>query len=221
MTTPGTPAHVKLWDAINAFTVASGGRADATGGDRMDSVSAIERAIEERAIEMALDVTRKPPPGCRRCTECVGQEHHWIALPEHDMTRDVVFFECKHCPATCEAVEGDEPYEPSGVVADPPFVAAGDDDGDEEDFTPLDEDGDPLGPEGDTIEQKMHAHVSAWLKRTAPRLKIEGLDYATIKLTILQPSSEEDGTLYLDYRLEEESHFESDGSGGRVPGVRL
>lgn len=51
--TVGTLAHVKLWDAINAFAVASGGRSDVTSGARMDAVAAIERAVEKYVIEVA------------------------------------------------------------------------------------------------------------------------------------------------------------------------
>lgn len=149
----GSAIHVKLWDAINAFVVASGGRADAGGGPRMDAVVAVERAIEERAVEISLCGVHKTTPSGRRYVKCTNEEHHWI-------------------------------------------------------------------PEEDTLEHKLHTRVSAWLKRTAPQMQDEDLDYATIKLTILQPSSEDDGTLHLEFKVEEESHFDTDGSGGRVPGVK-
>lgn len=41
----GSPEHVALWDAINAFAVASGGRADAINGARMDAVVRVEHAL--------------------------------------------------------------------------------------------------------------------------------------------------------------------------------
>lgn len=52
---------------------------------------------------------------CRRCDDCKGQDHHWLAelimdprlSPIEDPVADHV---CKHCPVvgmTCEACDGD------------------------------------------------------------------------------------------------------------------
>ena len=49
----GSAAHVELWDAINAFTVASGGRDDAKSVARMEAAGRIDRAVEARARELA------------------------------------------------------------------------------------------------------------------------------------------------------------------------
>jgi YHS domain-containing protein len=50
-----------------------------------------------------------PGTACRRCTECVGEEHHWIEGYEgDDQEGDVPAGElgwiCKHCPAFSESV---------------------------------------------------------------------------------------------------------------------
>lgn len=40
---------------------------------------------------------------CRRCSECVGEDHHWIesGLVLHDLNTDEMesINVCKHCPA--------------------------------------------------------------------------------------------------------------------------
>lgn len=35
-----------------------------------------------------------PPPVCRRCADCAGQEHHWV-----DDFEGPTEYSCKHCPA--------------------------------------------------------------------------------------------------------------------------
>lgn len=37
---------------------------------------------------------------CRRCSECEGEEHHWIEAFDKDGNQV-----CKHCPATRSADE--------------------------------------------------------------------------------------------------------------------
>lgn len=40
---------------------------------------------------------------CRRCTECVGEAHHWLEGAEMDgEDEDWVGWICKHCLATSE-----------------------------------------------------------------------------------------------------------------------
>jgi hypothetical protein len=46
---------------------------------------------------------------CRRCSECVGQEHHFLPMPEEDDDGEWVF-PCKHCDAATPADE-DEDYD--------------------------------------------------------------------------------------------------------------
>lgn len=71
---------------------------------------------------------------CRRCSECVGSEHHWLSDPRPDVDDDATdeqiaaapyVWQCKHCPAT-------KPYDPD----DPEMYGDGYDD-----LMPGDEDG--------------------------------------------------------------------------------
>ena len=52
---------------------------------------------------------------CRRCAECVGQDHHWLPVPEEDSDW---FFPCKHCDARAPVCEdcGDEIATVSGIL---------------------------------------------------------------------------------------------------------
>jgi len=46
------------------------------------------------------------PVTCRRCTECIGEEHHYMDDCVNDAGEPVdPFFRCKHCPYTCAAVD--------------------------------------------------------------------------------------------------------------------
>lgn len=36
---------------------------------------------------------------CRRCTECQGQEHHFLPLAEWDEQAEEFYYPCKHCDA--------------------------------------------------------------------------------------------------------------------------
>jgi hypothetical protein len=36
---------------------------------------------------------------CRRCSECVGQEHHFLGIAEHDVETNEWYYPCKHCDA--------------------------------------------------------------------------------------------------------------------------
>ena len=45
-------------------------------------------------LEMAESAIGKPTE-CRRCTECIGASHHWIADPQADP--DLPEYGCKHC----------------------------------------------------------------------------------------------------------------------------
>lgn len=43
---------------------------------------------------------------CRRCSECQGQDHHWMYVGDLDDTGEPVM-SCKHCDATL-AISDDE-----------------------------------------------------------------------------------------------------------------
>lgn len=62
------------------------------------------RAGQQSAVPVRRIVTAKP---CRRCSECMGSEHHWLdGYVEGGADAD---HSCKHCSAlgqTCEACDG-------------------------------------------------------------------------------------------------------------------
>jgi hypothetical protein len=64
-------------------------------------------------------------PACRRCSECEGEEHHWLEASfddfddeiDDDVIDDLPEYECKHCPARCRAIDDDDGLSlPSGQV---------------------------------------------------------------------------------------------------------
>lgn len=67
---PGSPAHVEMWDAINEFCRASGGRTDATNIGRQAAVARVERAMAARASEIE-DHRRIPSPGVSRLLKTI------------------------------------------------------------------------------------------------------------------------------------------------------
>lgn len=77
---------------------------------------------------------------CRRCSECVGEEHHWIENGEFAEAGDPEF-ECKHCDAACAAVDDDGGFPvPSGVLMRKPIRCSedGDENESESDDDPFD-----------------------------------------------------------------------------------
>lgn len=66
------------------------------------------------------------------------------------------------------------------------------------------------------LEDRLIERLRLWLLRTAPLVR-DDFYVASLKITLYQPQGEDDGTLYLDARLEEE--LTTDELGGRVPGV--
>lgn len=57
-------------------------------------------------------MSKPESPQCRRCSECVGCEHHWIDFYDDRKAPGITHL-CKHCPAAgfaCEVCggEGDE-----------------------------------------------------------------------------------------------------------------
>lgn len=53
---------------------------------------------------------------CRRCSDCVGQDHHWIDNGYFFEGGDPEY-QCKHCDAFCHAIDDVDGFsEPSGVL---------------------------------------------------------------------------------------------------------
>jgi hypothetical protein len=76
------------------------------------------------------------------------------------------------------------------------------------------------GPPG-TLHHELYSVIDRWIAATAPRMRDE-LDYAVLKITLDDPGGDDDGTLHVDYRVEEETSFTSERwnhGGGRVLGV--
>lgn len=62
---------------------------------------------------------------CRRCSECIGQQHHWM---ENGRLVDETdpYFICKHCDAACDEADPQEGFaEPSGVLRGQPPTCNG------------------------------------------------------------------------------------------------
>lgn len=60
---------------------------------------------------------------CRRCSECIGQDHHWIeggSLPDEcpDCITAASDYVCKHCPARRPLDASDEPEFECGPMGD-------------------------------------------------------------------------------------------------------
>ena len=75
--------------------------------------------------------------------------------------------------------------------------------------------------EPDTLHSALYAAIDRWIAATARRLK-DDLDYATLEITLTDPGGDDDGTLHVDFKLEEKTSFTSERwnhGGGRVPGV--
>lgn len=47
-------------------------------------------------------------PTCRRCSECRGQEHHFLPLEEQDEETGDFYYPCKHCDARLPIGDDDE-----------------------------------------------------------------------------------------------------------------
>lgn len=62
--------------------------------------SAEQRAAMEAMIfgVGTIEQQKPAPTVCRRCSECIGQEHHWIEGTDLEGVRDPEFA-CKHCEA--------------------------------------------------------------------------------------------------------------------------
>lgn len=78
-----------------------------------DAVKPVE--LSQEIVDLLI--SGNPIKLCRRCSECVGQDHHWIENDEFEDAGDPEFA-CKHCGAKCFAKDDDESelMEPNGVV---------------------------------------------------------------------------------------------------------
>ena len=79
-------------------------------GEALAEVSADVRTLPGKGNDGAKGVCgcRPPVPGeCRRCSECVGEEHHWLEsgleLVDRINDESEPVNECKHCPAVRRA----------------------------------------------------------------------------------------------------------------------
>lgn len=62
---------------------------------------------------------------CRRCSECVGEEHHWTENGRVCEPGDPYYI-CKHCDAACAEVDDDEGFPmPSGILLAQPPICEG------------------------------------------------------------------------------------------------
>lgn len=75
---------------------------------------------------------------------------------------------------------------------------------------------DPL--DKDDLTSALTDYVAAWVDRVAPRIRDE-MALAKLEIVLTQPQSEEDGTLYLDFSIDET--VTADRSGARVTGHRF
>lgn len=83
------------------------------------ATSGVPRALYEM-LRAAFDSDGNLPPPCRRCMECQGAQHHWIENGDFLDAGDPEY-ECKHCPAKCRAIDGDDGFmEPDNIPIYPP-----------------------------------------------------------------------------------------------------
>lgn len=52
-----------------------------------------------RMILQGWGIVDEAPPGCRRCPDCHGQEHHFLPIEEYGPDGDPLGYPCKHCDA--------------------------------------------------------------------------------------------------------------------------
>lgn len=82
--------------------------AASAGGKRHVSAQRNAKAFEDAKRE-ASEERDAMPAECRRCSECIGQDHHWLEATVFEP--DDPEFECKHCRAQCRGVD-----DPSGFL---------------------------------------------------------------------------------------------------------
>lgn len=79
---------------------------------RMRSVAPPSPGITDVTATLEAEATGTvdylpPQRECPRCSECVGQNHHWIENPDFE-DEDSPEFACKHCDALCYQIEDDD-----------------------------------------------------------------------------------------------------------------
>jgi hypothetical protein len=72
--------------------------------------------------------------------------------------------------------------------------------------------------DADDLAESLSRYITSWVARVAQRCRDE-MCVASITIRLDQPQGEEDGTLYLDYTIDET--ITADRSGGRVTGQRF
>lgn len=79
----------------------------------------------EKIRAAGLGQAAPPAAECRRCSECEGEDHHWIENTDFSDEGDPEF-QCKHCPAYCDSEDDQDGLAmPTGVVRawTPPFCS--------------------------------------------------------------------------------------------------
>jgi len=94
-----------------------------TPGEMMNRIDQLATEPEPLPRRVVPPRTAMPPIAdvpvpivCRRCSECEGQEHHWIENDDFEDEGDPEF-SCKHCDALCFSIDDDGGLPvPSGAV---------------------------------------------------------------------------------------------------------
>lgn len=68
------------------------------------------------------------------------------------------------------------------------------------------------------LAERLRRYVTDWVNRVAPRIRDE-MALAKLEIVLSQPQGEDDGTLYLDFTIDET--VTADRSGGRATGHRF
>lgn len=76
----------------------------------------------------------------------------------------------------------------------------------------------PASPVADDLGGLLGRYVAGWVVRSALRIRDE-MCVAKLEIRLLMPQGEDDGTLYLDYTIDET--ITADSAGGRVTGLRF
>lgn len=73
-------------------------------------------------------------------------------------------------------------------------------------------------PETNDLIQQLQRRVAEWVRIAAPRIRDETC-CAKLEIVLCQPQGEDDGTLYLDFRIDET--ITGEDGGGRVEGMQF
>lgn len=72
--------------------------------------------------------------------------------------------------------------------------------------------------ESHDLAEALRRYVTDWIARSAPRIRDE-MCVARLEIRLQMPQGEDDGTLYLDYAIDET--ITADSAGGRVTGLQF